>query len=138
MKEKVIRLMAGRYGTDKLNGFLLRLSLAGCLLPILVKIPYVWFFPLLITGLAYFRMFSKNHRRRYEENMWYLRMRDRIQARIQKIRKRFEKIIQKLKDRKTHHIYRCPSCRQKVRVPRGKGKICITCPKCRTEFTQKS
>ena len=40
--------------------------------------------------------------------------------------------------KKIYRFYKCPQCRQRVRVPKGKGRICITCPKCRAEFIKKS
>ncbi|MFR9190485.1 MAG: hypothetical protein ACLVL7_09865 [Anaerotruncus massiliensis (ex Togo et al. 2019)] len=43
-----------------------------------------------------------------------------------------------LRDARTHRRFRCPSCGQKVRVPRGKGRICITCPRCRVEFVRRT
>ena len=41
-------------------------------------------------------------------------------------------------DRKLYHYYRCPKCRQKLRVPRGRGRIQISCPRCGTQFIKKS
>ena len=40
--------------------------------------------------------------------------------------------------RSTYRFFKCPQCKQTVRVPKGRGKICITCPKCKTEFIKKS
>ena len=79
----------------------------------------------------YFRIFSRNIQQRYAENQKYLQM-------TSKFRFRFNKEKNLMKQRKTHHIYSCPGCGQKVRIPRGKGKIEIECPKCHTKFVKRS
>ena len=118
------QFMQGRYGTDKLN---LALLGAGVVCSILSAI-FSWFviLSLLFTLLSYicliwviFRCFSRNTYKRYQEN------------------KKFLMFFQRLKDR-DHRYYDCPRCRQQVRVPRGKGKISITCPKCREKFIKKT
>ena len=80
---------------------------------------------------TYFRIFSRNTCKRAAENQTYL-------ARTYKIRCWFAKKKNLFAQRKTHHIYRCPSCKQKIRIPKGKGKIEIRCPKCNTTFIKKS
>ena len=117
------QFMTGRYGTDKLGMTLLGAALAMSLLGAFIHNPVT---NLLLTlayyGLmfwALFRMFSRNTYARYEENRKFLRFFDR------------------LKDRE-HCYFNCPKCRQTVRVPRGKGKIAITCPKCREKFIKKT
>ena len=111
--------MMGRYGTDKLNMAILGVGIACTVLTMLIPIPVV---KLLLTVLSYIfmilaivRSLSRNVYKRYEENRKYLLF------------------LQKLKD-KDHRYYNCPRCRQQVRVPKGKGKISITCPKCREKF----
>ena len=115
--------MVGRYGTDKLNMVILSAGLAACLISAFVDSVKV---NLLLTALSYglmvwalFRSFSRNTYKRYQENRKFLQFFDR------------------LKDR-DHRYYDCPKCRQVVRVPRGKGKIAITCPKCREKFIKKT
>ena len=80
---------------------------------------------------SYVRVFSKNINKRYEQNQKYLYYES-------KVKKLFSGVKYNLKKRKTHRIFMCPSCKQKIRVPRGKGKIEITCPKCHTTFIRKS
>ena len=130
MREKFYRFMQGRYGNDALNQFLV-IVILFCL-----GLSFLFgnvFYVIGLIGLfyMYFRMFSKNIHKRSAENQAYLRVYD-------KVRFGFQKRFQFLKQNKTHHIYKCPSCQQKIRVPKGKGKISIRCPKCGNEFVKKS
>lgn len=131
MKERFIRFMYGRYGIDSLGKCTIALGLFSILLSTFVN----WrILPLLSWAfiiIAYVRMFSKNINKRAAENQWYLKN-------TYKLRSILAKQKNLLVQRKTHHIYTCPSCRQKIRIPRGKGKIEIRCPKCSTTFIKRS
>ena len=115
--------MMGRYGTDRLNMVILSVGLAASLLSVILRAPVmdlVLFF--LSYGMmfwAIFRTLSRNTYKRYQEN------------------RRFLQLVGRLKDRE-HRYFDCPKCRQMVRVPRGKGKISITCPRCREKFVKKT
>ena len=121
--------MAGRYGADQLSRFMLVVVIVCLVLNLFWRFPYV--FSLVILGVCYYRMFSRNYAKRSEENRRYLEA-------TQNIRGWFAKRKLRIEQSKDFHIYKCPSCGQKIRIPRGKGKICITCPKCRHEFEKKS
>lgn len=123
IRQALQRFMTGRYGTDKLNMWILGAGLILCLISM-----FVHFWPVNLAlmlasyGLmiwAVFRVFSRNTYKRYQENRRFLMKLDR------------------LKDRE-HRYFDCPKCRQPVRVPRGKGKMIITCPKCKEKFPGKS
>ena len=117
MREKIQRFMIGRYGADELAK---AQSIAALvLLAIALMIYSTW------------RMFSKNISARYAENQKYLNYRYQMAVKWNRFKKH-------LAQRKNYRFYKCPQCKQKVRVPKGRGKICITCPKCRTEFVKKS
>ena len=131
LKEKLIRFMQGRYGADDLSRFLLLASFVLLILSMFLPRTPFYLLGILLMIYCYFRMFSKNIPKRYQENMTYLKYRNKLTGRFRKLK---SEAIQ----RKTHHIYRCPKCRQKTRVPRGRGRIAIRCPKCNTEFIKKS
>ena len=115
--------MAGRYGTDRLNMAILCAGLAASLLSVVSTAPglnlilFVLSYGLMIWAI--FRSLSRNTYKRYQENRKFLQVFDR------------------LKDRQ-HRYFDCPKCHQMVRVPRGKGKIAITCPRCREKFVKKT
>lgn len=131
MKEKLSRFMMGRYGADDLSKFMLYVILALCIISIFVRSPIINAVLLMGIVIIYFRMFSKNHQKRYQENIQFLRIKDKVLHFFRR-----EKDI--AAQRKDYRIYTCPSCKQKIRIPKGKGKVCVTCPKCRTEFVKRS
>lgn len=131
MREKIIRFMQGRYGADALSKFILSLAFVFIILSMFVRNGLFSFLSTVLIIYCYFRMFSKNISKRYQENMIYLKYQNKVLS-------KYRKFQNETKQRKTHHIYRCPSCRQKIRVPKGRGRIAIRCPKCSTEFIKRS
>ncbi|MBR5329301.1 MAG: hypothetical protein IKV45_03760 [Firmicutes bacterium] len=131
MGEKLRRFLMGRYGMDSLNKLIFVLTFL-CLI-------VMWFWPNRVAQLifwiliviGYFRCFSRNIPARYAENQKYLRSTAKIRNFCRKKKTRFEQ-------RKFYRFYKCPKCKQQVRVPRGKGKINIRCPKCGEQFVKKS
>ena len=117
------RFMAGRYGTDKLNTLFLWIATAGILLSLFLPVGWPNLVAVLLAyilmGVVIFRMLSRNTYQRHKENRRYLNF------------------LERLKDRE-HKYFACPKCKQSVRVPKGKGKISITCPKCREKFVKKT
>lgn len=131
MKEKFRRFMQGRYGGDELTRFLMGVILAVIVLNLFAKSRLLSYLVLGILLYSYYRIFSRDISRRRAENQKFLNTRYRLACGAAKQKTQ-------LQQRKIYHIYRCPQCRQKIRVPRGKGKIVVTCPKCCTEFQKKS
>lgn len=125
------RFMAGRYGNDRLNNALLLLGLVLLLIEWLTGWSWMGIFILALLCLCYFRMFSRNIRARYQENQKFMQWWEPISRRLQDARVRFG-------DRKTHRFFKCPQCGKRLRVPRGRGRIEITCPYCRTRFVKKT
>ncbi len=129
MKERFIRFMSGRYGADQLSRFMLAVCFLCLILNLFTGTYILYVAALAILVVCYFRMFSRNLAKRDAENQQYLRLKEKF---LSIFKRSF------WEERKAYHIYKCPFCGQKIRIPRGKGKICITCPKCRNEFVKKS
>jgi len=125
------RLMAGRYGNDTLNRALFVVSLLLLGMEWLTR--WRWLSPLILAllVLCYVRMFSRNIRVRYAENQKFLTWYQPFRQELHHARVRFA-------DRKTHRYFRCPKCGLRLRVPKGRGRINISCPNCSTQFIRKS
>ena len=131
MRERMQGFMAGRYGTDQLSKLILWISLACLAVSMFTRLNVFYILGLVLLIYTYYRMFSRNVAKRYAENQKYLNWRYGFAVRRNKRKVHWEQ-------RKIYRFYKCPGCKQRVRVPKGRGKICITCPKCRTEFVRKS
>ncbi|MBO4976388.1 MAG: hypothetical protein J6C54_01410 [Lachnospiraceae bacterium] len=130
MREKLSQFMRGRYGNDRFNQFLMIVALV-CLVLSMFGLNVFYLIALLFMIYAYYRMFSRKIYQRAGENQWYLQKEMKVKNWLGSKKKQ-------LVQSKTHHIYKCPNCKQKIRVPRGRGKIEIRCQKCGTKFIKKS
>jgi hypothetical protein len=131
MKQKMQQFMMGRYGADQLGRLLMGISILFLLVSLFTRLDIFCILALGLMAYEYYRMMSRKIEQRYAENQKYLNGRYRLAVKWNRRKERF-------RQRKDYHFYRCPSCKQKVRVPKGKGRICITCPKCKGEFIKKS
>ncbi len=122
----------GRYGFDKLSGLLVIIFLIlsiGTNVSRNVLWLYIVFLALqtAVIAILIYRFFSKDINARKIEN-------GRFEAFLYKVRSSVLNVKKNMEDRKTHKVFKCNKCGQKLRVPRGKGKIVITCKKCGNKF----
>ncbi|MFI3207407.1 MAG: hypothetical protein R3Y33_09165 [Clostridia bacterium] len=130
MLEKLARFMAGRYGGDKLNYYLLFTGLFFSLLSSIFN-----FYPLVLISYAFwvysiFRTFSRNILARQKEFYSFNKLVHPIESWF-----KFKKTV--FTQRKTYKYFKCPKCKQKLRAPKGRGKIKVVCQKCKHEFEKK-
>ena len=124
------RFMYGRYGSDMLNNFLLISYVVLSVFSSLFQSPLLNLLSFAVVVLCLFRMFSRNFSKRREENAKFKKVAEPV------IRwYRMRRTIHRDKD---HVYFKCPSCAQQLRVPKGKGKITVTCRNCGAVFQEKS
>jgi hypothetical protein len=128
--EKIRQLMAGRYGNDFLNAALFIFGAVISVVCSLFKIPFGSLISFIPYGIALYRMLSKDYTKRSAENARFLEL-------SKPWRDFFMKKFRQLQD-KDHRYYACPQCHNTLRVPKGRGKIKISCPHCAKEFIRKT
>jgi len=123
--------MMGRYGPDHLNVAMIVVSLVLSLVNAIVGFTPLIYISYVILALALFRMLSRNITRRRAENDKFIRY-------WWPVRTKASRTIANIKHRKTYKFLKCPGCGNTLRVPKGKGKLQITCPKCGERFMKKT
>ena len=134
MREKFYHFMTGRNGSDLFSRFLSFAAIVFLLLSLIVRGTVgtaMWYASLLLLIFSYFRIFSRNLPRRRAENEKYCRYRGQLIDGFRDWRER-------RRQRHDFKFFHCPSCSVMLRVPRGKGRIRVTCRKCGTSFERKT
>lgn len=136
LRERFQRMMYGRYGQDQLGMFCFAAYIVIWIVALLFRGTRI---ALVLTTLGYlfvivyfFRFFSRNIYKRQQENQKFLAVFNRVKNYIKYVKLKFTE------RNGVKKLYRCPKCHQIIRVPKGRGKIAITCPKCRFEFIRKT
>ena len=137
-RQKLQQFMIGRYGVDQLGIFLTVTALICSLLASLLGLGILSVLATVLLVYSIFRMYSRNITARFQENQKFMPYWQKISRFFIKIKHWFQQLQTKWRDRKTHRYFTCPTCQQTLRVPKGKGKIKISCPKCKTELIRKT
>lgn len=130
-KEKMKNFMIGRYGQDELGKFILSLTLILLVINLFVKTSALSAVALMLIFYSYYRIFSRDTSARYAENKKFLDT-------IEPLRIKFFTSKNKYENRKVYKYIKCPSCKLEMKVPKGKGKIKVTCKSCGNKFIIKS
>lgn len=128
---KMQQFMVGRYGNDEFTLFLIIASLVFTFLGNFRPIRFLYFIGVAILCYGLCRTVSKNYEARRKELNWYLRWSEKPKAELKLLGNKF-------RDRNTHKYFKCNQCKTVLRVPKGRGKIEITCPKCRAKVIKKT
>lgn len=131
MRNWLQRFMYGRYGVDQLSIAILVFYILMIVVGMFVQIPYISFLYILLLILCYFRIFSRNIYKRRAENDKFLKF-------YNPFRFFFRNKKEEFKYRKDYKYFKCPDCGQRLRVPKGKGEVTVTCAKCKKKFDRRT
>lgn len=148
-RDRLNQFMVGRYGMDAYSRFISGVAMSFIIFSLVMSLfrarvasTVFSYMGVALVVYAYFRIFSRNFNRRYMENQKFLMYSAKAIPVITKYSFKLRNTIGKtkydLQQRRIYHIYKCPTCSQKIRIPRGKGRIQVKCPKCYTEFIKNS
>ena len=131
LRDGLGRLMAGRHGADEFSLAMLIVGLTLSIIGSLTRVGVLSIFSLVLYIYAIFRMFSKDHNRRYAENQKYLAIWNRSTGSVRQF-------FVRLKNIRKYKYFKCPECHSRLRLPRKVGEVTVTCGKCHHAFKQKA
>lgn len=131
LRDKLERFMKGRYGQDELNRVLSVSALVLCGVSVITRRLVLSSLSMALVMVCVFRSLSRNTGARFREAEFYFRLKSTLF-------RFFDNTAERLRQRRTHRIFTCPSCGLRCRAPKGKGRIRITCKRCGAKFIKKT
>ena len=125
------RFMSGRTGVDQLSYAMVIAALVMTIIGGIAGIGLLTLMADALILLTFYRMLSKNHLKRAQENAEYLQ-------KTQKLRRAVTEWVNRVKNSKKYRYFTCPKCKARLRVPRGVGSVTITCKSCGNKFDKKA
>ena len=130
IRRSLARFMAGRYGGDQLNLFLIVLYLVLYVVFLFTRLLVFELLGTVVLVFSLYRCLSRNLERRRAENNRFLQI-------VRPIWRKWAAFRARAHD-KEHRYFKCPNCGQLMRVPKGKGRITVHCRACGAAFEEKS
>ena len=131
MQSRMAQFLYGRNGFDNLARACNAVAILLLVINIFAQNTVLYFLWMVFFAYSVFRVYSRNIPKRYAENQKFLEM-------TVLPRKRMNLVKMQWRDRSTSKYYMCSKCHQQIRVPKGKGKIEIRCPKCFNRFIKRT
>ena len=131
LRQSLQQLMAGRHGADELSMALMIVGLTISIVSSLLGLGIFSLVSLALYGYAIFRMFSRDHNKRYLENQKYMAWWNGTASAIRQF-------IVRMKNIRKYKYFKCPECHARLRLPRKVGEVTVTCGKCHHAFKQKA
>ena len=130
IRRALVGFMAGRYGGDQLNAFLIVLYVVLYVVFLLTHMLVFELLALVCVICCLYRSLSRRLERRRAENTKFLQA-------VRPVVRWWSGFNARMRD-KEHRYFKCPNCGQQMRVPRGKGRITVHCRSCGAVFEEKS
>ena len=131
LSSRLAQFLYGRNGFDNLARTCNAVAILLLVINIFAQSTIIYFLWVAFFGYSIFRVYSKNIPKRYAENQKFME--------ITEVPRKYMKLVGlQWRDRSVSRFYICKCCHQQIRVPKGKGRIEIRCPKCGNRFIKKT
>ena len=130
-EDKMVEWSRGRHGADELSTAVANVAFVLIVIDLFARTSWMSLASLVLLGYAWFRISSKNSVKRSQENAAAMKAAGPIIS-------FFANPVAAAREQKSYKHLACPHCGQRMRIPRGKGKVRVTCPKCKTRFDGKA